>query len=234
MDILSIFCASTAVAAGLSLIAWIFFSLSAKQSATAKRVSLIFVGVFGVGAVSGCVVLADRDPALQTLPEMQASFATQRSHLDDLQKMSDEDNSLTAIAADYLTAVPSASRPSALYRYGDPQAPLPKARWDNYKSLLEPFGSLASVERTDFGDVTIYTWNGPWRGLFRMTGYTHCTRNPMMPVQGTALRRKPCGEGVLVEGTGPAAVSGDGQPHTRFANYLPLNNGWYAFEIGID
>ncbi len=234
MDILSVFCISTGAAAALSLVALLFFSVSRKKSSTGRRVSIILAGVFGVGAVSGCVMIADRDPALQTLPQMQASFATQRGHLDDLQKMSDQDNTLTSIGTDYLTAVPSAVRPTALYRYGDTKSPLPQQRWDSYKSLLETLGGTASVERTDFGDVTIYTWNGPWRGLFRMTGYTHCTRSPLTPVQSSSLRRRPCGEGVQVEGTGPATPGADGEVHSRFANYLPLSDGWYAFEIGID
>lgn len=242
MDILSAFCISTGVAVALSLVALLFFSVSKaksakaksaeEKSATGRRVSLILVGVFGIGAATGGFMLAERDPALQTLPQMQTSFATQRNDLDELQKMSDQDNVLTAISTDYLTAVPSAARPLALFRYGDAMGPLPQVRWNSYRSLLGPFGSMASVERTDFGDVTVYTWNGPWRGLFRMTGYAHCRGSPLTPVQSSSLRRRPCGEGVQVEGTGPGTP--DGEVHSRFANYLPLSDGWYAFEIGID
>lgn len=233
MNPLSIFSISTAVAAALSLVAFLVFSLWMKNS-TGRRVSVILLGVFGIGAVTGALFLADRDPNLPSLTEMQSRFPDNRSKFEELQRMAEEDNKLTAIAPDFVTALPTSANPTAFYRYGDPQAPLPKARWDSYKSKLAPFGNLASVERTEFGDVTIYTWNGPWRGLYRMTGYTHCTKSPMTPTQSSTLRRKPCGDGVLPDSTAPASLSMSAEQHKRFSNYLSLNDGWYAFEIGID
>jgi hypothetical protein len=230
MDTLALFCISTAAATALSLLALLLFY--AKKSPTGRRVSLIFVGVFGIGAFSGCVYLADRDPSLRTLAEMQAAFPADRAHLVTLLRMSDQDKALTAIASDYITATPTSASPRALFRYGDSTAPLPQPHWNEYRKLLQPYGSLASVERTAFGDVTIYTWNGPWRGLYRATGYTHCTTTPALPAQGSSFRGKPCGDAVLLDAAGPADPSAGS--HLRFSNILPLNDNWYAFEIGID
>ena len=231
MDPLSLFCLATSVAAALSLLVFAGFSFFVKKSTAGRRVSLIFVGVFGIAAATGLVYLNDRDPPLLPLDKMETAFPSKQPKLDELLRMSDQDNGFTAIAADYLTAVPTASSPTALFRYGDPRAPLARPRWDDYRSRLQAFGPLASVERTEFGDVTIYTWNGPWRGLYRATGYTHCTDSVLVPVHGAQLRRKPCGEGVLLDTAGLGAASGS---HPHFSNFVALKEGWWAFEIGID
>ncbi len=231
MDPLSLFCLATSIAAALSLIAFVLFSFFAKKSTAGRRVSLIFVGVFGIAAVTGLVYLTDRDPALLPLDKMQTAFPAYQPKLDELLRMSEEDKGFTAIASDYVTAIPTASSPTALYRHGDPRAPLGQQRWDDYKSRLDAFGSLASVERSEFGDVTIYTWNGPWRGLYRAMGYTHCTDSVLIPMHGAPLRRKPCGEGVLLDTAGLGAASGN---HPHFSNFVALKEGWWAFEIGID
>lgn len=231
MDPLSLFCLTTSAAAVLSLIAFILFALFAKKSPAGRRVSLIFVGVFGIAAVTGLVSLNDRDPSLPPLDKMEASFPANQPRLEELLRMSDEDKGFTGIAADYVTAIPTAASPTALYRYGDPRAPLGKPRWDVYKSRLEAFGPVISLERSEFGDVTIYTWNGPWRGLYRATGYVHCTDSALLPVGDTSFRRKPCGQAVLLDATG---LGGASASHPHFSNFVPLKEGWWAFEIGID
>ena len=190
-----------------------------------------FVGIFGIAAVTGLVYLTDRDPELMPLNKMEASFPANQPKLEELLKMSDEDKGFTAIAADYVTAVPTAASPTALYRYSDPRSPLGKPRWDDYRNRLEQFGSQASLERSEFGDVTIYTWNGPWRGLYRATGYVHCTDSAALPAGDTSFRRKPCGQAVMLDATGVATPAGN---HPRFSNFIPLKEGWWAFEIGID
>ena len=234
MDTLEIFCIATGAAATLSLLALFAFSVSKKKSPAARRLSLIFVGVFGIAAVTGCVYLADRDPNLPTLTQMQTGFGSQRAQLEKLQQMSDEDKRLTGIAADYITAIPTSDSPNAMYKYGDPRSPLAKARWDVYKGLLEPLGSLATIERSGFGDVTIYTWNGPWRGLYRTVGYIHCAAAPSIPATGSTFRSKPCGDAALGGGMSQGEMSGDTVSHAHFSNVVPLIDGWYAFESGID
>jgi len=231
MDPLSLFCLATSVAAALSLIAFIVFSFFLRKSPAGRRVSLIFVGVFGIASVTGLVYLADRDPELMPLGKMEAAFPANQPRLEELLRMSDEDKGFTGVAADYLTAAPTAASPTALYRYGDPRSPLGKPRWDDYKSRLDSFGSLATLERSEFGDVTIYTWNGPWRGLYRATGYVHCTDSAQLPATDTSFRRKPCGQAVLLDATGVGVASGN---HPKFSNFVPLKEGWWAFEIGID
>lgn len=232
MDTLAIFCIAAGSASALCLLALVFFSATSKKNATGRRVSLIFLGIFAIAAVTGCFFLADRDPTLPTLAEMRASFAKERPHLESLVRMSDQDNAFTGIAADYITSLPTAASPRALFRYGDPTAPLPQSRWDEYRTLLLPYGPLATLERSAFGDVTIYTWNGPWRGVYRATGYTHCTTTPQVPTGGATFRRKPCGDAVLLESAGPADPTTG--PHPHFSNVQDLSDGWYAFEIGID
>lgn len=234
MDNLEIFCIATGAAAALSLIALFLFTISKKKSPAARRLSFIFVGVFGIAAVTGCVYLADRDPNLPTLTQMQTGFGSQRGQLEKLQSMSDEDKSLTGIAADYVTAIPTPDSPNAMYRYGDPRSPLAKPRWDVYKGLLEPLGTLATIERSGFGDVTLYTWNGPWRGLYRTIGYIHCTATPTIPAGGSSFRSKPCGDAALGGGIIPRENSGDNASHSHFSNVVALSEGWYAFESGID
>ena len=231
MDPLSLFCLATSVAAALSLIAFLIFIFFAKKSLVGRRVSLVFVGVFCIAAIGGLVPLADRDPELPSLKTMEASFAASEPKLEELLKMSNEDSNFTGIAADYVTAIPSSANPTALYRYRDPRSPLGKPRWDEYKAQLEPFGAQASLERSEFGDVTIYTWNGPWRGSYRATGFVHCTDRASMPAGDTSFRRKPCGQAVMLDATGVGATGGN---HPRFSNFIALKEGWWAFEIGID
>ena len=231
MDSLSLFCLITSVATAVSLIAFAAFSMFAKKSPAGRRVSLIFVGIFGIAAATGLVYLTDRDPQLTPLNKMEATFPAEQPKLEQLLKMSDEDKSLTAITPDYVTAIPTAASPTALYHYGDPRSNLSQARWDDYKSRLGDFGSAATLERSEFGDVTIYTWNGPWRGLYRATGYVHCTDSASLPSGDTSFRKKPCGQAVLLDASGVGAASGN---HPQSSNFIALKEGWWAFEIGID
>ena len=180
----------------------------------AVRIATVLLGIpliptgYFIAVPDALIPLAWNAP--RNLTELDNGFPSKRADLETLLRMSGEDREFSEIAPDFVNRNAGVSGKSTKYERPDPQIALPRARWDQYRSLFAHNGIKLGLMRSLNGDVLIEI---DTIGLFtrgRVVAYAHCAPEAAAGVP----REFPCDH--TAEAAGPS--------------FRRLDGAWFAFE----
>jgi len=158
-----------------------------------------------------------------TLAELQHDFLSKRADLEMILAMFDQDTNFSRIAPDFVDGTPEPPNVLGRHMAGDPQAGLPKARWDADRKIYARNGIKLGTLRDDALDAFIMVDSGGMRDSGHTTGYLHCA----LGTSAAGYRFEPC---VLHQESG----KGDYEPRRVPEQYSSqkLDDRWYAYDWG--
>jgi len=125
----------------------------------AVRIATVLLGIpliptgYFIAVPDALIPLAWNAP--RNLTELDNGFPSKRADLETLLRMSGEDREFSEIAPDFVNRNAGVSGKSTKYERPDPQIALPRARWDQYRSLFAHNGIKLGLMRSLNGDVLI-------------------------------------------------------------------------------
>ncbi len=148
------------------------------MSFVASRRRILIRVVTGVLSIPFLFVLAlaiffwEQEPP--SLEKLEREFASKRSDLETILRMSNEDANFSRIAPDFLDQPSGSPNDSGRYLAGDPRIKLPKARWDMYRKIYERNGIKLGIERDAAHDAFIMMDSIGLLNRGHTSGYVHC------------------------------------------------------------
>jgi hypothetical protein len=123
-----------------------------------------------------------------TLGELQRDFASKRSDLETILRMSNEDANFTRIAPDSLDRIPNGPNDPGRLTKDDPRGGLPEARWDAYRKIYARDGIKVGIERNLLRDAFIMVDSNEVLYSGHVSGYLYCAPS----AQTGTYRYPPC------------------------------------------
>ena len=158
-----------------------------------------------------------------TLGELQRDFASKRSDLETILRMSDEDANFSRIAPDSLNRIPNTPDASGRFTKDDPRDGLLKARWDAYRKIYAQDGIKMGIERNPSRDAFIMVDSNEVLYSGHISGYLFCA--PL--AQTDAYRYPPCTLH-LEQGERRHAPDNLNEGYS----FQRLDERWYAYDQG--
>jgi len=158
-----------------------------------------------------------------TLGELQKHFATRKTALETLVRMSKEDAHYSRIAPTFVDRDQGSDGPGR-YMDGDPKAGLAKSRWDEYRAIYKLNDIKLGVQRDEGEDFFIMADSVGLLNRGHSTGYLFCVQQKD---EAKKYRFQPCRQDQN-EG------SHQFDPNTREEGYSfrRLDGSWFAYDEG--
>ena len=165
---------------------------------------------------------AEKEPP--TLAELHRDFPLKRTDLETILRMSDEDASFARIAPEFAyRPFKTPSEPFPEYSYGDPKSPLPRPRWDAYRSIYGRDGIKLGIQRDSAKDAFVMVDSVGLLNRGHTTGYVHCETPPSRDQD----RFFPC-----IVGGDSASQGYSSNPRKEAYSFQKLDDRWYAYDDG--
>jgi hypothetical protein len=158
-----------------------------------------------------------------TLAELKRDFPSKRADLETILAMSDDDANFSRIAPDFVDGAPEPPNVIGRHMADDPNAGLPKARWDAYRKVYARNGIKLGIQRNDAHDAFIMVDSVGFLDSGHTTGYLHCAPG----TSAASYRFEPC---VLRQESGKREFDPKGVSEAY--SFQKLDDRWYAYDWG--
>lgn len=174
----------------------------------------------------GCTMtlwLVARASQPPTLAELKRDFPSERSSLEMIVSMSDEDPKFWRIAPDWADRTTDDSIRFEQFMANDPKAGLSKSRWDTYREIFKRNGIKLGIQRDKQQDAFIMVDSIGLLNRGHVSGYVKCSST----ISQDPDRFYPC---VLRQDNGKREYSSD--PPREGYSFQKLDDAWYAYDDG--
>jgi hypothetical protein len=158
-----------------------------------------------------------------TLAELKRDFPSKRADLEIILAMSDDDANFSRIAPDFVDGTPDPPNVIGRHMADDPNAGLPKARWDAYRKIYARNDIKLGIQRNDAHDAFIMVDSVGILDSGYTTGYLHCAPG----TSAAGYRFEPC---VLRQESGKRDYDPKGVSEAY--SFQKLDDRWYAYDSG--
>jgi len=190
-----------------------------------RRYIRIGTAVFSIPlwvALAGCVWVwynFFREPP--SLAELRGDFTSKQADLEAILRMSNEDHDYSRIAPDFLDRTPDRQGESGRYLKGDPNAKLPKDRWDAYRKIYRRNGIELGIQRNSSSDAFIMVRSVGFLDQGHASGYLYCSSG----VDSDTYRFEPC---TLHQDRGERKYDGVQAGYS----FQQIADHWFAYDQG--